>query len=64
MKQQTAIFLAAISVPLAALASILSFELRVVSDIRQSLGIAVLVILTFIIPAISIFFWGLASGRK
>lgn len=64
MRLYTAIFIAAISMPVASLAGICSLEFGYVSDIRQALGVGVLVGSVMLLMALILFLAGVPSTLR
>ncbi len=64
MRLYTAIFIAAISMPVASLAGICSLEFGYVSDIRQTLGVGVLVGSVMLLMALILFLAGVPSTLR
>lgn len=64
MKLYTAIFIAAISMPVASIAGICSLEFGCVSDIRQALGVGVLVGSVMLLVALILFLAGIPSTLR
>lgn len=64
MRLYTAIFIAAISMPVASLAGICSLEFGYVSDIRQALGVGVLVGSVMLLMALILFLAGIPSTLR
>ncbi|CAN1599672.1 hypothetical protein [Pseudomonas mediterranea] len=64
MKLYTAIFIAAISMPVASVAGICSLEFGYVSNIRQALGIGVLVGSMLLLAALILFLAGVPATLR
>lgn len=64
MKLYIAMFIAALSMPLASMAGIFAMELGYVSDFRQALGVGVLVGSVTLIVALILFLAGIPSTLR
>lgn len=64
MKLYMSIFIAAITMPLASIAGICSLEFGYVSDIRQALGVGVLLGLVMLLVAFILFLVGIPSALR
>lgn len=64
MTLYTAIFIAAISMPVASVAGICSLEFGYVSDIRQALGVGVLTAFIMLVAALILFLAGIPATLR
>lgn len=64
MKTYVALFLAAISLPTAAVAGVCAFEFGLVWSIRQATGVGVLVCSAILLLALIMFLWGVPAMSK
>lgn len=64
MKLYIAIFIATLSMPLASIAGIFSMELGYVWNIRQALGVGVLVGAVMLVVASILFLWGVPATLR